>query len=156
MNIDTVIPDKIESNPAFRFLRYANNLMGWIFSLLVIFILINAFVITVVKVDGESMAPTYKPGQYLLALVIPGINYYAVGDVVILGENPLNKTRIIKRIINVPGESVAYKYEDITLDQNQYFIEGDNRNHSTDSRYFGPALRKQFAGKIISGLPWLN
>ena len=82
----------------------------------------------------------------------------------------------IKRIVATPGDTITYdtinktisvndvvieeKYGDrwklktntITLKDNEYFIMGDNRGDSTDSRYFGPVTRKDIVGKALFNL----
>ena len=79
--------------------------------------------------------------------------------------------KIIKRVIGMPGETVAIKkgkiyindkviddeyaygetsdYNKVTLRDNEYFILGDNRLISKDSRYFGPIKENEIKGKIV-------
>ena len=92
-------------------------------------------------------------------------------------EDPSDKTYYIKRIIGLPGETVQiigeniyingelleedYGYEPIlragraankiTLGEDEYFVMGDNRNNSKDSRReeVGNVKRSQFMGKAI-------
>lgn len=79
-------------------------------------------------VSGDSMLPTYRPGDTLL-----GWRWFTPrrGDVVVVSrERPL-----IKRVTHVNVEGV--------------FIEGDNPRRSTDSRSFGRVSRSQVQAKII-------
>ena len=44
------------------------------------------------------------------------------------------------------------------LKENEIFVMGDNRNHSTDSRHFGPIPKEDISGKIIANVnaQWLS
>lgn len=130
-------------------------------------ILIRTFIITPVRVDGASMDQTLEDGQILLLYKLANIDY---GDIVVLDEEKEGEI-IIKRIIGMPGDTVSIKdntvyvngeeleedyaygetsdYEEITLGDDEYFILGDNRPISKDSRYFGPVKEDEIIGKVI-------
>ena len=72
------------------------------------------------------MFPTLREGQEVLTF---NWGKPKVGDIVIL------QSGIIKRIVKVEGEHV--------------FVEGDNRQESTDSRHFGAINKSQIMGKVI-------
>lgn len=137
-------------------------------------ILIRTFIITPVRVDGASMNQTLKNGEILLLYKLANINY---GDIVVIDEEKENEI-IIKRIIGMPGDTVKIKdntvyvndeileedyaygetsdYEKITLGEDEYFILGDNRPISKDSRYFGPVKKDEIIGKVIFRLWPIN
>ncbi len=130
-------------------------------------ILIRTFIITPVRVDGASMDQTLEDGQILLLYKLSNIDY---GDIVVLDEEKEGEI-IIKRIIGMPGDTVSINdntvyvndeeleedyaygetsdYEEITLGDDEYFILGDNRPISKDSRYFGPVKEDEIIGKVI-------
>ena len=130
-------------------------------------ILIRTFIITPVRVDGASMDQTLEDGQILLLYKLANVDY---GDIVVLDEAKEGEI-IIKRIIGMPGDTVSIRdntiyvngeeveedyaygetsdYEEITLDDDEYFILGDNRPISKDSRYFGPVKEDEIIGKVI-------
>ena len=130
-------------------------------------ILIRTFIITPVRVDGASMDQTLEDGQILLLYKLSNIDY---GDIIVLDEEKEGEI-IIKRIIGMPGDTVSINdntvyvngeeleedyaygetsdYEEITLGDDEYFILGDNRPISKDSRYFGPVKEDEIIGKII-------
>lgn len=134
--------------------------------IIIAIILIRAFIITPVRVDGNSMKNTFEDGDLLLLFKLGNVDRF---DVVVLDED--DDEIIIKRIIGLPGETVEIKngkiyineeeisddygygetsdYEKTTLSADEYFILGDNRLISKDSRYFGPVKEEEIMGKII-------
>lgn len=84
------------------------------------------------RVAGESMLPSYRPGDTLL-----GLRWFTPrrGQVVVATHagRPL-----IKRLAAISGDHVT--------------LLGDNLAHSTDSRHFGPIPRTQLKAKIIAKL----
>lgn len=135
--------------------------------IVVVVILIRTFIITPVRVDGDSMKNTLKNGDILLLYKLSSINRF---DIIVLDEEKDNE-KIIKRVIGMPGETVAIKkgkiyindkviddeyaygetsdYNKVTLKDDEYFILGDNRLISKDSRYFGPIKENEIKGKIV-------
>lgn len=129
--------------------------------------LIRLFIATPVRVDGDSMNKTFKNGDILILYKLSKIKRF---DVIVLHEEKDNE-KIIKRVIGMPGDTVAIKdgeiyindekiddeyaygmttdYDRITLKSDEYFILGDNRLISKDSRYFGPIKEKEIKGKVI-------
>lgn len=123
-------------------------------------VLFRTFVATPVVVDGPSMDPTLKNGQLLILNKLP-MKYRRYDIVVVKKEVNGKKERLIKRIIGMPGESVDYKhgklyinneivkdkfakntkrfimsdvYDKEKIPQDYYFVVGDNRDVSLDSR----------------------
>lgn len=135
--------------------------------IVVVVVLIRTFIITPVRVDGDSMKNTLKNGDILLLYKLGSINRL---DIIVLDEEKDNE-KIIKRVIGLPGETVAIKkgkiyvndkviddeyaygetsdYDKVTLEDDEYFILGDNRLISKDSRYFGPIKKSEIKGKIV-------
>lgn len=141
--------------------------------ILVVFlvILIRSFVITPIKVDGASMQSTLEDGEILLLKKYD--KSFKRFDVVVFSYG---SDRLIKRIIGLPGERIEYKnnklyvngkyIKESFLKNNQetydfklkkigiskvpkghYFVLGDNRTNSTDSRIIGPVKKEYIQGK---------
>jgi signal peptidase I len=142
------------------------------------YLLITRFVVQSVQVEGHSMSPTLADsGRYWLNRFSYLIGEPQPNDIVAL-KDPRDNTLEVKRIIATPGQSVylkgglvyvngkllrepyllaktpTYAYEKNTdeffcVGNNKYFVLGDNRNNSTDSRIFGPVPRRNIIGKVI-------
>jgi signal peptidase I len=129
------------------------------------------FLGSVSVVTGCSMAPTFEEGSRVYTKPISGsVNR---GDVVVMDDG--KDDYAIKRIVGLPGETVylwrGYVFIDrkillepyvpkrvytlprvraavFELGPNQYFVLGDNRPSSADSRMYGPVERKQIKKRI--------
>ncbi len=135
--------------------------------IIIVVVLIRTFIITPVKVDGDSMKETLNDNDILLLYKLGSIKRF---DIVVLDEAYDNE-KIIKRVIGMPGETVSIKndkiyingkvidnsfaygttsdVDKIELGEDEYFILGDNRLISKDSRYFGPVTKGEIIGKVV-------
>jgi signal peptidase I len=134
----------------------------------------HTFIGSVYVVEGTSMAPTYQPGAHLYGAPIS--TSLGRGDVVLLDDG--KEDYAVKRIIGLPGETVqlwrgrvfinkqmlvepylpkhtyTYPMEQerrgaaFVLGEEQYFVLGDNRPYSADSREYGPVKRKQIKRRV--------
>lgn len=88
------------------------------------------------------MAPTLAPGD--VALAIP-LHRPAVGDVVVVEHPDRPRYEMVKRIVGVPGQRMGER----TLGADEWWVEGDFSDASTDSRQFGPVRRDALKAKVV-------
>ncbi len=97
-------------------------------------------------VNGASMVPTFENGDYLIVDELTyRFRHPSHGEVIIFRYPKDPSKFFIKRIIGLPGETV----DGTTLGADQYFVEGDNRDASSDSRIWGAVPQKNIIGRPI-------
>ncbi len=144
-------------------------LVGLALALLVVLL----FTVTLgsVRIEGQSMGPTQSDHQYM---IVSWAAYWFSdpqrGDVITF-QHPLEPERdLMKRVIGLPGEWVEVTHDMVYIDgepleepyvygenhpayprtlipEGHYFVLGDNRSRSTDSRSWGMLPRENIGGK---------
>jgi len=161
------------------------EIISWIKLIVTAFIIafiLKTFIFQIAYVKGPSMEPTLYEGQIL---IVSKLNYRLGapkrGDIVVLNDN-LEHKDLIKRVIGLPGENVDIKdgfvyingelleedyisvptyengFEASEVPENKYFVLGDNRPESRDSRSssLGFVKRENIMGKAVFRLWPLN
>jgi len=163
--------EKLDKQSFWELARFA-------FFALIIVIPIRVYIAQPFIVSGSSMVPTFEDGQYLIVDEISYRLNEPKRDEVVVFRYPNDPTKFfIKRIIGLPNETVDIKNNTIvitskehpdgfTLDQSyiknetnnnmrfelkdgEYFVMGDNRIASSDSRYWGAVPRDLLIGKVF-------
>jgi signal peptidase I len=160
------------------------EIVGYAIFALAIVIPIRMYIAQPFVVNGASMDSTFSDGEYLIIDEISyRFNEPERGEVIVF-KYPLNtKKYFIKRIIGLPGEKIVINGNSVkvintenptgikltetyihtsgygsfekTLGADEYFVMGDNRLVSSDSRYWGALDRKLIVGKpIVRLLPF--
>ncbi|MBE6154952.1 MAG: signal peptidase I [Firmicutes bacterium] len=143
--------------------------------LIVVVLFLMVFVFSVTQVVGNSMNPTLKDGEVLLLnKFIYRFSDVKRGDIISLDYD--DTKYLIKRVIGLPGDTINiknnkvyinnqvyeedylpdYEYEDFylsslgynTIPEDMYFVIGDNREDSLDSRKIGLINKDDINGKI--------
>jgi len=126
-----------------------NDFLSFIAITLLIVLPIRLFIAQPFIVNGASMVPSFQSGDYLIVDEITFRLRDPKRNEVIIFKYPKDPSKyFIKRIIGLPGDTV----DGIILTASQYFVEGDNRNASSDSRIWGPVERKLIIGRPIARL----
>lgn len=147
------------------------------FLIVVVVIPIRVFVVSPFVVDGESMHPTFENLDYLIVdELLYDFKAPARGDVIVFRYPGNPSIFYIKRIIGLPGETVSINRgvvtittvaggtlalaepyivnedatytKDVSLNPGEYFVMGDNRPNSSDSRVWGPLPKKDIVGRV--------
>ena len=157
-----------------------NEIISWIKTIamaVVIAVLINSFVIVNATVPTGSMENTIMPGDRIIAL---RLTYYVSsperGDIVVFRYPDDESVLYVKRVIGLPGETVEVKDGEVYINNSDtplddsfvkeqpvgdfgpyevpegcYFMMGDNRNNSADSRFWNNKYvkRDKIEGKAV-------
>jgi signal peptidase I len=156
--------------------RLFREILETILPAILIALLINVFVGQATRVEGQSMEPNLHTDQ---RLVVEKMSYRFRGperfDIVVLRLPSQGEELLIKRVIGLPGETVEIRDGHVYVDGQvldepfavgetrpgrqssivvpplHVYVLGDNRNHSNDSRNFGPVPIENIVGRA-----WLS
>lgn len=164
--------------PASSILRQAFQCLVVVVLATVCYFLVSRFFLQSVKVVGRSMSPTLLDSQhYLLNRWIYHVHPPRSADIVVL-RDPSDDGFSVKRVIACPGDFIYLQHGSVFVNgcklyeaylppgmptftdsrsgdqlflcgKDQYFVLGDNRLNSMDSRVYGPVLRRNILGPII-------
>lgn len=147
---------------------------------------IHTFVAELRYIPSESMEPTLEVGDRLLVEKLSyRFHLPQRNDLVVFKASPELEAQnlhddLIKRVVDLPGDVVqihdgqtfingkviaepyvkekpAYNYGPVTVPQHQYFVLGDNRNHSYDSHLWGFVPEQNIIGRtLLRAYPLVN
>lgn len=80
---------------------------------------------------------------------LPGETVKINGGKVYVNDSPLNESGYLDSAVYTGPESFLTDNTPITIPSDKYFVMGDNRPHSSDSRDFGPVAPSEFVGKVF-------
>lgn len=176
---DTCEPFEVCERPsAFRrFARSAAEFLTFAAVAAAILIPFRMYIAKPFVVEGASMSPTFETGDYLIVDEISlALRTPERGEVVVLRYPHDPSKHFIKRVIGLPGETVAIEGGSVTittadgqrltldepyveleskanstatLGDDEYFVMGDNRAGSYDSRVWGPVPRDLIVGRAL-------
>jgi signal peptidase I len=158
-------------------LNFFKEIIQTVILAILIVLPIRLFIFQPFIVKGQSMEPNFEDGDYLIIDELTYRFRAPKRGEVIVFKNPMNgRQRFIKRIIGLPGETIeisdgkifisngekkvlnessylnfSFTSGDlrISLSNDEYFVLGDNRQFSLDSRRFGPIKKKEIVGRVL-------
>ncbi len=142
---------------------------------------VRAWVLTPFLVPSASMEPTLYPGTVVLVDRLAFANHrIGFGDLVVLRRPPRDPepggAYLVKRVIGLPGQVISSRDGAVVIDGHrvrepflrpgtrtegiieqripagEYFVLGDNRSDSIDSRIFGPVPASSIVGRVICAI----
>ncbi|MEN9389331.1 MAG: hypothetical protein RLY61_415 [Candidatus Parcubacteria bacterium] len=141
-----------------------------------VFVLVYLFVGQPLEITGTSMEPTLHDKEMIIAEKLSSkMAKLERGDIVVF-KQPENRTIfVIKRIIGLPGETIHLQQDEpvsvngkgltekylieetpytgeeitVTVPPDAFYLMGDNRKNSTDSRKWGPIPQEDVIGKAV-------
>lgn len=135
--------------------------------IILVVVIIRTFIVTPIVVQGESMYPTLLGGELMILKKYD--TSYERNDIVVVNKS-VEGDNLIKRVIGLPGETIRYKndnlyingkivedtyasgdtgnFQEITLGEDEYFLMGDNREISLDSRTLGVIKKQEIEGTV--------
>ena len=162
----------------YKFKSYFKYILLNIFIAALIALFLNNYIVSAAKVKGNSMQPSLKnKDRVLISKFLKKSNNIKRFDIIVFNKPGEPKISIIKRVIGLPNEIIKIENGNVYINntllnqtflfkeklflkksltiktlkipENHFFIIGDNRNNSNDSRAFGPVPEKNISGKIF-------
>ena len=146
-------------------MKYVKELLPYVLIILVV-VLIRTVIVTPVRVNGKSMDPTLENNEIVLLKKYD--KSFDRFDIVVFDYE---HSHLIKRIVGLPGETLYYYKNDLYINdkkvkedflpegtetydfvwdtkipEDYYFVMGDNRENSTDSRVIGLVAKEDIRG----------
>jgi signal peptidase I len=147
---------------------------------LLLIVTVRASGLLVMRVNGDGMLPTMGDGtRFLTSKAAEDMNAIRRGSIVVFEDGPGYQPQV-KRIVGLPGEQIAFKsgdalvngtalqetyvleptrcggdgYCSVSLGDGEYYVLGDNRGNSRDSRIFGAVPTDDIISVVQTRVPW--
>ena len=159
-----------------KIIKLISTILSVVLVVLSCFLLVKNLFFFEVMVVGSSMDSTLINGEMGYAIKVNNLTKIEKNDIIIFYQDD---KEVIKRVIGEPLDKIkitnegiyvndtfveetyldeedkkytyAYfsLYNEVTLGKDEYFVLGDNRLVSYDSRYYGPIKRENISGKLV-------
>lgn len=141
-----------------------------------VFGIVRPFIVEAFVIPSESMVPTLMVGDRVLAnKFIYDFTGPEKGDVAVFESVEVEGQDLIKRVVGTPGDTVEVRegqlyvngepqdepyikkdgglsppQQEFTVPEDSFFVMGDNRSNSRDSRFFGPVPEENLEGEAFA------
>ncbi|MEK9131709.1 MAG: signal peptidase I [Patescibacteria group bacterium] len=178
MSLDPISPTPTESLTHPTRKSEWQELLRFALTVLIVVVPIRLYVVQPFIVSGESMHPTFSDGEYLIVDEVSYRFQKPTRGETIIFRPPLNTKKFyIKRIVGLPKETISISDTKViiknadnpdgfildesyvkvpwsstltkTLGDNEYFVMGDNRSASSDSRVWGALPEDNIIGRPL-------
>ncbi len=151
------------------------DVLVFVLHLMALYMVVNAFFFSMATIEGASMKPTFNSGDNVVMTHVD--ESYDRLDLVVVRHEDASEDFLIKRLIGLPGETIMIEDDGVfvdgarlnepylaqntkttcprnedscswTLQEDEYFVLGDNRSNSLDSRHYGHFTSIQLYGRI--------
>jgi signal peptidase I len=164
---------KATTERLFWFSGWAYDFSKYATGVLIIGLIVHYFFFSLLVVRGDSMIPNYRDGQiYIIDKIHYRLTSPQRGEAIAMFFPGETQKHFIKRVIGLPGEMISVRSNQVyinnqllaepylmtgvptgpdverTLGPNEYFVMGDNRSVSSDSRAWGPVPANFIIGRI--------
>ncbi|MGH9029819.1 MAG: signal peptidase I [Acidimicrobiales bacterium] len=170
---------EVQTGRARNWRRFALEWLAVLLVAVVVAFVVRTYVVQTFYIPSGSMEPTLMIGDRILVDKLSyHLHSVQRGDIVVFAKPPGEVTApdvkdLVKRVIGLPGETVSSPDGRVWIDgkplnepwlppgtsttgirpqkipQNEYFVMGDNRGDSSDSRVFGPIKNSLIVGKVV-------
>lgn len=134
-------------------------------------LVVHLFLAQATVVFGQSMEPNLSPFQRLIVDKLSYRLHTPQRNDIVVVDLPQLDDMLVKRVVGLPGETIAVRQglvyvngapllepfahdvdgatmAAVTVAADEYFVLGDNRDDSNDSRYFGPVPAQRIVGRV--------
>ncbi len=159
-----------------KILNFLLDLIEVTFIGVAVFVVVYLFIGQPLEITGTSMEPTLDNGEMIIAEKMTSrLDKLKRGDIVVFKQPENKNVFVIKRIVGLPGDTITLtkasvyvngselnedyvkthqilvgtEEENIEVPLGSYFLMGDNRGNSTDSRKWGPIAQQDVVGKAV-------